>query len=341
MRAAPLACECCQPASPSSLPAALRCYILVFPSGLILHLGPLALPACQPAGLPDSNFRELDPTIPNGYDGIHPDPRLPTTVPQINGARCVDFHHFAPARCCPSARLPTCTAVTSAVAELAHAAIQQALGLDAGVIIARDLDTPPTAGCCRAHGCPMTEVLCALGALLALRRSCPPTPHGEGEFRPLSVTLDRRSECRIGLRDARDRAVLGWAGLGWAGTGGTPLGHWGKTWGGQAPCPPCHHSKQSIGLALFDPDHRAVSCTPSRTRPRTASQGLDAARLLLLQTGQSCPMGDRPALSAQPLPPKHMSCAALCAASLLRGPHASTPCFPNGSILVASSSLWL
>lgn len=66
-----------------------------------------------------------------------------------------------------------------------------------------------------------------------------------------------------------------WAGLGWAGLGGTHhQGTLGKLGAAR------HPSKLSIGLALFDPDHRAVSCTPSRTRPRTGSQGLDAARLL-------------------------------------------------------------
>lgn len=97
---------------------------------------------------------------------------------------------------------------------------------------------------------------------------CPPLC--QGKFHPSSVTIDRRSECRIGVRDDRDRAVLGWGWLGLAGLG----------WGGleTRDCEARAPSKLSIGLALFDPDHRAVSCTPSRTRPRTGPEGLDAAR---------------------------------------------------------------
>lgn len=68
------------------------------------------------------------------------------------------------------------------------------------------------------------------------------------------------------MRDDRDRAGglgLGLAGPGWAGLGAL------ETRDCEARAP----SKLSIGLALFDPDHRAVSCTPSWTRPRTGSRG--------------------------------------------------------------------
>jgi hypothetical protein len=101
------------------------------------------------------------------------------------------------------------------------------LGLDAAVIIARDLDSPPPIGrLLQGPSLPNDEGLVSAAGTLALAlrpASCFYHPTVTANSTPSSVTLDRRPECRVGVRHDRNRAVLGpglWTGLGWAWLGG-------------------------------------------------------------------------------------------------------------------------
>lgn len=162
--------------------------------------------------------------------------------------------------------------------------------------------------------------------------STPPSLRANSTRRQSPSTAVRNAASACGFTET-GRSWAGLAGLGWAG------GDWAaRDRVARAP------SKLSIGLALFDPDHRAVSCTPSRTRPRTGSQAQRDSMLLallLLQTGQSCPTSsERPTalpVRAAPPPRAHVLCRTLRCERLM----VSTPCCPDCSILVASSSLWL
>lgn len=138
----------------------------------------------------------------------------------------------------------------------------------------------------------MTEVLCA--GTLALRPAHPPLLC-QGKFHPSSVTIDRRPECRIGLREHRDRAVLGWGWLGWAGLG---WGLWNPGTGRPGPPANCP-SAWPYSTLITEP------CPAHHLGPVPARDQRDSMllALLLLQTGQSSPINERPpCLSAQPLP---------------------------------------
>lgn len=158
----------------------------------------------------------------------------------------------------------------------------------------------------------MTGVLCCWSTGPA---ALPTPPSGQIPpvvLSPWTAVRNAASAC------GRAETGRSWAGLGWGGLGALKI----RDWLTRAP------SKLSIGLALFDPDHRAVSCTPSRTRPRTRSQAQRDSMLLallLLQTGQCSPIGDCPACLRSPSPlgflGEDMSCAALCAAKGLKLAH--------------------
>lgn len=265
----------------TSLACRPPCALHLFPFGFFIW--PVALP----------NFRELDPTIPNASHGLHPDPRQ-CRRKAAHGALT------SPASCCP------CRAVT---APSRDSPFQQTLGLDAGVIIARDLDTP-NGRLLQGAWLPNDGGLVRWSTGPA---SClPPAPsvraNSTRRLSPSTAVRNAASAC------GSTETGRSWAGLGWTGLGAL------ETRNREARAP----SKLSIGLALFDPDHRAVSCTPSRARPRTGSEGLDAARPVA-STNRSILSDQRatalPVYAAPPPPLKYMSCAALCAAKGLMLAH--------------------
>lgn len=169
------------------------------------------------------------------------------------------------------------------------------------------------------------------GALLALRRSCPPsptTPHCQGEFRPLSCYVCypwpavRNTASACGMVPETGRFLgLDWAGLGWTALHLGGHHHWGKLraarqLAAQTPPASCRPAWPYLTLITEPCPAHHLGPVPARHH----KQALDAARLLQrcfysVQTGQFCPMGDRAlpslCLSTQPLPPKHMFCAAL------------------------------
>lgn len=100
LRAAPLACP--------------GCCALHFAFHLASSFGSPILP----------NFRELDPTIPNGYYGLHPDPRQCRQ-------KAAHVALTSAAKGCP------CRAVTASSQACPSKLIQQTLGLDNGIIIAQ------------------------------------------------------------------------------------------------------------------------------------------------------------------------------------------------------------
>lgn len=107
---------------------------------------------------------------PAKLPGVGPDlsqwvlwaPSRPTTVPPKPRARCVDI----------ARDLLPMQSGDSAVARLAHPTNTRS---GRRRHYSQGTSIPPTAGCCKAHGCPMTEFLCSLEAL-ALRPAHPPPP---------------------------------------------------------------------------------------------------------------------------------------------------------------------
>lgn len=169
----------------------------------------------------------------------------------------------------------------------------------------------------------MTEALCAGASGPACCAAHPSCVRANSTRRLSPSTAARNAASACGMTET-GRSVLGWGWLGWAGLG------WGL-WkpgtarpGPPANCPsawpystlitepcPAHH----LGpVPARDQRHRGTRCCSPCCFYKPVNPLRSAS--------------DRPALSAQPLPlpPEHMSSAALCAA---KEPDASTPCCPE------------